>query len=165
MHRIPASLLLVLCVAVGCATPAPSTPVETAPQVGPTIGPFVRPSTPTPAPSATAGATASLPEPGSPLPSVRPSMPEGFPVPDGAEPALIEPDDQTTIGHWYVPQYGYDLYNFYVDQLPRAGYPIEGVYPGETVAIIRFDAGDQILQVYMTGSREETDLVLRTDVP
>ena len=57
------------------------------------------------------------------------------------------------------------MFSFYTDELPRAGYPIEGLYPGEGVGIIRFDEGSQILQVYLTGDLEQTDLILRTDVP
>jgi hypothetical protein len=99
-----------------------------------------------------------------PIASERPSMPPGFPLPDGAQPALLD-EDPTVIGHWFVPTLGFDVYNFYVDELPRAGYPIVGLYPGDIGAIIRFDGGSQILQVMMTGEDNETDLTLRTDVP
>jgi hypothetical protein len=92
-------------------------------------------------------------------------MPSRFPVPDGAEEALVDPTDATLIGHWFVPVGGYEVFSFYTDELPRAGYPIEGLYPGEGVGIIRFDEGSQILQVYLTGDLEQTDLILRTDVP
>lgn len=112
--------------------------------------PFVRPSPPSSS---------------DPLAGQRPPMPSGFPVPQGAEPALLDPDDPTMIGHWFVPTMGYNVYNFYVDALPGAGFPIEGLYPGDIVAIIRFHEASQILQVHLAGDLEQTDLILRTDVP
>ena len=116
----------------------------------PTGTPFVRPSPPSSS---------------DPLAGERPPMPAGFPVPQGAEPALLDPDDPTMIGHWFVPTMGYNVYNFYVDELPGAGFPIEGRYPGDNAAIIRFHEASQILQVYLSGDLEQTDLILRTDVP
>lgn len=138
-------------------------------------------ATPTPAPTATPNATISPPlvqdPPGTPfvrpspasssdpIAGLRPPMPPGFPLPVGAEPALLDPDDPTMIGHWFVPTMGYNVYNFYVDALPAAGFPIEGQYPGDIAAIIRFHEASQILQVYLSGDLEQTDLILRTDVP
>lgn len=146
--RAASSITLIGALAA-CATDPPPSPVPP-PLVVSTASPFRMP--PTPAPS-------------DPLVGVRPPMPERFPLPEGAEPALVDPDDPTIIGHWYVPLHGSEVYNFYGDELPRAGYPIEGLYPGGGVALIRFDEGSQILQVMMLGDLIQTDLYLQTDVP
>jgi hypothetical protein len=116
-------------------------------------------------PSFTPTTPAPTPAPSDPLAGERPDLPERFPLPEGAEPALLDPADPTIIGRWYVPSPGFDVYNFYVEELPRAGYPIEGLYPGDAGAIIRFHEGEQIVQVYMQGDLDGTDLVLRADVP
>lgn len=138
---------------IACSAPelVERTPVMSPPLLQDPPGtPFVRPSSPASS---------------DPIASQRPPMPSRFPVPERAEPALLDPADPTIIGHWFVPTRGYDIYNFYRDALPRAGYPIEGLYPGDIAAIIRFDEGSQILQVYLSGDLEQTDLILRTDVP
>lgn len=145
--------IMVLLALIACSAPdiVERTPVITPPLLQDPPGtPFVRPSPPASS---------------DPIASQRPPMPSRFPVPELAEAALVDPDDPTMIGHWFVPTGGYDIYNFYRDELPRAGYPIEGLYPGDIVAIIRFDEGSQILQVYLTGDLEQTDLILRTDLP
>jgi hypothetical protein len=84
---------------------------------------------------------------------------------DQARPALLDPTDPTVIARWYVPLGTYDVFAFYQDRLPGADFPIEGVYPGEGVGIIRVHDGARLLQVSLTGDLDETDLVLRTDQP
>lgn len=127
-------------------TPTPRDPLRE----GPSSTPFVPP----PSPAAT-----------DPIADERPPIPSGFPVMDEAEPALLDPAQPSMIAHWFVPLGSYDVFAFYSDELPRAGFPIEGLYPGEGVGIIRFHAGSQILQVLLTGDLEQTDLILRTDLP
>lgn len=163
-----ALLALVACAAPGPATPSPiAVPLPSLSASQATQAPPSATVSPpqVPGPSGTPFARPSPPSSSDPLAGQRPPMPAGFPIPQGAEPALLEPDDPTMIGHWYVPTMGFDIYNFYVDALPRAGFPIEGLYPGDSVAIIRFHEASQILQVYLTGDLEQTDLILRTDVP
>ncbi|MEO8510774.1 MAG: hypothetical protein ABI534_05980 [Chloroflexota bacterium] len=153
-------LALGACAAPEAVVPTPTSTATLTPTAIPAISPpllqdppgtpFVRPSPP----------SAS-----DPIAAQRLPMPSGFPIPPGAEPALLAPDDPTMIGHWFVPTMGFNVYNFYVDALPRAGFAIEGLYPGDIGAIIRFHEASQILQVYLTGDLEQTDLILRTDVP
>jgi len=51
-------------------------------------------------------------------------------------------DDAGLIGLWESDQTGSAAYDFYVEALPAAGYPIVGLYPGGAVALIRFRAPD-----------------------
>ena len=107
------------------------------------------------------------PEPAAsdPIGPARATPPPGFPIMDDAEAALLDPDDPGMMGHWYVPLAGHEVYAFYESGLPLAGFRVIGLYPGDIGAIIRFDDGTRILQVYMTGDLEQTDLILRTDQP
>jgi hypothetical protein len=47
-------------------------------------------------------------------------------------------DDVGLIGVWESDQAGSAAYDFYLEALPAAGYPIIGRYPGSEVAVIRF---------------------------
>lgn len=106
-----------------------------------------------------------MPAASDPIGPARATLPPGFPMMDEAEPAQLDPDDPGMIGHWYVPLAGHEVYAFYESALPLAGFQVIGLYPGDIGAIIRFDDGTRILQVYMTGDLEQTDLILRTDQP
>ena len=70
--------------------------------------------------------------------AVRRPLPAGFPVMPGAVPVPMPRDDPGLIGLWESDQAGSAAYDFYVDALPAAGYPIVGLYPGGEVALIRF---------------------------
>ena len=91
--------------------------------------------------SAAAGGTQSSP-------AVRPTapnrvpLPTGFPVPPDATPLSLPDDDSGLIGRWGTDQFGATAYDFYLDALPDAGYPILGQYPGDSVGVIRFRAPD-----------------------
>lgn len=66
-------------------------------------------------------------------------LPVGFPVLPGAVQEQLQPIDELgTIARWSSDQVGPVAYDFYVDALPAAGYPITGLYPGGAVAIIAF---------------------------
>ena len=167
-----------LCVVVAalltaCSTPSPngepSSPVtgRSSPIAAPTAADTGSPaaSQQDPLPPRPPFVVPPTPGPSDPLAAQRPPMPAGFPVMDEARPALLDPTDATVIARWYVPLGTYDVFAFYQDRLPAADFPIEGVYPGEGVGIIRFHDGARLLQVSLTGDLDETDLVLRTDQP
>jgi hypothetical protein len=65
-------------------------------------------------------------------------LPDGFPVMPRAVPMPLPQEDPGLIGLWESDQVGSAVYDFYVDALPAAGYPIVGLYPGGGVALIRF---------------------------
>ena len=134
-----------------CGVPMPS-PASVPP-------PTVREPTFTPATISPARSSASAPRtPG-------PRMPDRFPLPDGAVPSPLDVNDASMIGRWQVPSSGYTVYHFYEAELPRAGYPVAGLYPGDAGAIIRFESDGDTLQVYLVGDLQSTDLVLRRDTP
>ncbi len=98
---------------------------------------------------------------------VRPSLPPGFPAFPGALPAPVADDDPDLIAAWTSDQLGSAAYDFYVDALPAAGYPIEGLYPGGDFAIIRFRlAAGAIWQIVIGGLvGDPTTIEVRLDRP
>jgi hypothetical protein len=81
------------------------------------------------------------------------------------DPPKIDPG---LITSWTTTTSGPRVYRFYVSALPPAGYPIEGLYPGGAVAIIRCRAaGGAIWQVVITGDPVGvgTRIELRLDRP
>lgn len=119
----------------------------------------------------------SPPDSGSPRGSGAPSMeasatasstvPSGFPVLPGAAPVQVPPEDPGLIGLWESDQPGSAAYDFYVDALPEAGYPIVGLYPGGAFAIIRFRApAGGVWQIVVRGTPEgRVAIELRIDRP
>jgi hypothetical protein len=66
-------------------------------------------------------------------------------------------DDPGLIALWESDEMGSAAYDFYVDALPAAGYPIVGSYPGGAVALIRFRVPDgQVWQVVARGMADGT---------
>lgn len=99
---------------------------------------------PTIAPTVSASAAMpSAPSTQSPgaLPSV-PDLPAGMPVMSDAEPADALPADPGLIARWTVDAIGPDVYAFYLDALPTAGFAIQDEFPGGNVAVIRFSTPD-----------------------
>jgi len=94
-------------------------------------------------------------------------VPSGFPVLPGAVPVQMPRDDAGLIGLWRSDQPGSAAYDFYVNALPAAGYPIEGLYPGGEFAIIRFQAPTgAIWQILVRGTPEgRMAIELRLDRP
>ena len=106
-------------------------------------------------PSTEASATATSP------------VPSGFPVLPGAVAVRMPGDDPGLLGLWESDQQGSAPYDFYVEALPAAGYPIVGLYPGGAFAIIRFraPAGD-VWQILVRGTPEgRVAIELRLDRP
>lgn len=88
---------------------------------------------------------------------VRTPLPSGFPVVPGAAPVPPPVDDAGLIALWESDRAGSAAYDFYVDQLPAAGYPIVGLYPGGAVALIRFRVPDgQVWQMVARGTADGT---------
>jgi len=100
-------------------------------------------------------------------PASRPDLPADFPTFPGARSALLPDDDPGLIAAWTTDQLGYAAYDFYVDGLPAAGYPIEGLYPGGEFAIIRFrGTGGAVWQVVVHGLiAEPVRIEVRLDRP
>ena len=98
---------------------------------------------------------------------VRTPLPSGFPVLPGAIPVPPPDDDPGLIAVWESDQAGSAAYDFYVDALPAAGYPIVGLYPGGAVALIRFRVPDgQVWQMVAHGMTDRTVAIeVRLDRP
>ena len=71
-----------------------------------------------------------------------PEVPAGLPVMPGAQVVDAQPLDPGHIARWMVDAIGPDVYAFYLDALPAAGYVIKERFPGGNVAIIRFSTPD-----------------------
>jgi hypothetical protein len=99
--------------------------------------------------------------------TARSAVPSGFPVLPGAAPVAMAGDDPGLLGLWESDQPGSAPYDFYVQTLPAAGYPIIGLYPGGAFAIIRFQApaGD-VWQIVVRGTPDaRVAIELRLDRP
>lgn len=112
-------LVLLATVLAGCAGPAATATGPASPS-------------PTPAP---VESLASFPSAAATLPP----MPAGFPVhPDMVE---VEPE-AGFIAAWTHEAPPPDVYSYYVEELPAAGFVIDLDGPGGAVAVIRFHAPD-----------------------
>lgn len=95
--------------------------------------------------------------PGSPLAAV----PDGFPVGPGAEP-VTPPADMNLLARWTTDENGADVYDFYVEALPLAGFLIEQLVPGGAAAVISFSTPDgEVFDVALTASDGGTQIDLR----
>lgn len=83
--------------------------------------------------SATAAPTAIVSPAATRLP-----LPADFPVLPGVTEVALPADDLGVIARWTTDQVGATAYDFYSAALPAAGYLVEGRYPGDIGAIIRF---------------------------
>jgi hypothetical protein len=119
----------------------------------------------TSSPSSSAASSVSSAESRSAV--VRTPLPSGFPVLPGAAPDPLPDDDPGLIGVWQTDQVGSAAYDFYVDALPAAGYPIVGLYPGGEVALIRFRVPDgEVWQMVARGKGDGTVAIeVRLDRP
>lgn len=79
-----------------------------------------------------------------------PAMPDGFPVHDSMERVGTPPGATAAWTSGAIPP---DVYDYYLDALPDAGFEIDLEAPGGTVAILRFHASDGTrYQLDMNGS-------------
>ena len=100
-------------------------------------------------------------------PVVRRELPSGFPVIDGAMRLSLPDDDAGLIARWTTDVVGTPAYDFYVERLPAEGYPIEGLYPGDAFAVIRFmGPNGEVWQLIMqTADLVTTRIEVRLDRP
>lgn len=96
-----------------------------------------------------------------PSPSVaapqRVPLPAGFPVPTGASPVALPNDDPGLIGLWTMDAGGSAAYDFFLQALPAAGFPISGAYAGDTVAQFFFTIpGGATLQIDLSSAPDQT---------
>jgi len=142
---VKARLALVAIVVGGCSVAGTgSPPADTSPQ---TSSPFLSSD-----PSGSA--------------AVRRPLPSGFPVMPGAAPVPMPRDDPGLIALWESDQAGSVPYDFYVQALPAAGFPIVGLYPGGEVALIRFRVEGEVWQMVAHGTAEGRVVIeIRLDRP
>ncbi|HET6746002.1 MAG TPA: VOC family protein [Candidatus Limnocylindria bacterium] len=130
-------IVTITSVMAACGSPGPSAP---APQVSAT-------------PSALA-TSASSEGPSS-------AVPDGFPVIAGAG-SVTFPADRNLLARWLTDANGAQVYDFYVEALPPAGFEIEQVAPGGAAAVIGFRAPDgRLLEIALTASDGGTQIDLR----
>lgn len=125
----PAALIAVLSAALlaGCAGPAAT---DSAPTASPALPSDQAVSPPGQRPSAPPSELSDTP---------MPSMPAAFPV----HPAMEgRPPEAGDIASWTTGAPPSEIYDFYVAQLPTAGFVIDLAGPGGEVAVIRFHSPD-----------------------
>jgi hypothetical protein len=111
-------------------------------------------ATATLAPTDSAGAAATPPA----------AVPDGFPVFPGSE--SVPPADPGLVARWIAEAEGAEVYDFYVQALPAAGFAIEQRFPGGAAAVIRFSVPDGLqLDVSLTTSGSGTQVDLRLPDP
>jgi hypothetical protein len=118
--------------------------------------------------TAPAAPSATRPPTALPVASTIRALPSDFPVMPGSMTAEPPSSDAGLIASWTTAANGPRIYDFYVSALPAVGYPIEGLYPGGSVAIIRCRAPDGgIWQVVITAGATDgaTHIELRLDRP
>jgi hypothetical protein len=129
---------------------------STTPSSSPSSSPFASAATPS-----TAAASGS----DSPVSSQRPSPPAGFPVFPGASEAPVPADAVGVAARWSTGTLGSGAYDFYQNELPKAGYRILGLFPGGGGAVIRFAADDVDWQVEIIQVSDRMQISLQTDRP
>jgi hypothetical protein len=106
----------------------------------------------------TAGSTASATPVASPLATV----PAGFPIKSGSEAVEPLPDEPRLVARWTSDANGAQVYDFFVEALPAAGFQIDQLAPGGDAAIITFSApGGAQFSVSLTAEGAGTRIDLR----
>jgi hypothetical protein len=114
-----------------------------------------------PAGSASATDAAPTMEPGT-----RPTLPAGFPVPAGAVAQDPLNDDPAVVVRWTLATVGSGAYDYYLEALPAAGYPIVGRYPADVAALLRFEvAPGMIWQLLVEHVGGGTRVTVQLDRP
>jgi hypothetical protein len=151
-----AALLLLALAAIGCGLPS---------EGGTSSGAAPSPITTHPSHSTTA-TDAANPSEFVPTPSeIASTLPAGFPVMPDADPSHL-PNDASVVARWMVPVVGSAAYDFYVKELPAAGFTIVGTYPSERAALIRFrDPRGRIWQLLVELVGDRTQVTVQTDRP
>jgi hypothetical protein len=109
----------------------------------------------TPAASGAPSSSASAATPTATPLATLPAVPDGLPVMPGAvavDPPSTEP---AVIARWLADAIGPDVYAFYLEALPAAGFAIQERFPGGNVAVIRFGTPDgQTLDLALVGEND-----------
>jgi hypothetical protein len=122
------------------------------------------------APSSLAGASTPSPTPShtqSFTPASRPgatesAAPSGFPVMPGSDAVAPLPEDPTLVARWTTAANGAQVYDFFVDALPDAGFEIDQLAPGGEAAIIRLTSpGALQLELSLAADGDGTRIDLR----
>jgi len=93
------------------------------------------------------------------------TLPPGFPVMPNADPSRL-PNDASVVARWTVPGVGSAAYDFYAEELPKAGFTIVGTYPSERAALMRFrDPRGRIWQLLAELVGDRTQVTVQTDRP
>ena len=146
-RSVAGTFALLIAIAAASCVPAATTEPSSTPLAGRSAG--TQAASPTESPSA--------------LPSL-PELPAGLPVMPGAQTVNAQPSDPGHIARWMVDAIGPDVYAFYLDALPAAGFVIEGRFPGGNVAVIRFSTANGTtldLALIGEGDGERTRIDLR----
>jgi len=150
------ALLLLVLATLGCGLPK-----EAGRSSGAAPSPIItRPSGSTPVTNAV-----SPSEVGRTPSELASTLPGGFPVMPEADPSRL-PDDASVVARWTVPMVGSAAYDFYMKELPEAGFTIVGTYPSERAALIRFrDPRGRIWQLLAELVGDRTQVTVQTDRP
>jgi hypothetical protein len=112
------------------------------------------------APATASATTTAIPSPGgSPLATV----PTGLPVMPGSEPVAPLPNDPQLLARWTSAADGAQVYDFFVEALPDAGFQVDQLAPGGEAAIITFSTPDRsqlVLSLTARGAGTRIDLRL-----
>jgi hypothetical protein len=93
-----------------------------------------------------------------------PPVPDGFPLIYGMQP--VTSDDPSVIAAWRTDADGAEVYAFYEDELPAAGFQVDLAGPGGGVAIFRFGPPEgERLQMDMYAEGHGTLVELRLPHP
>lgn len=110
---------------------------------GATVPPPASPGGASPADASPTVAPASAGPAASPAAPRLPSALDGFPVHPEAVSDAGAVDPPAVVAAWVIPHVAPpEVYQFYLDELPAAGFTIEGAFPGGEAAIVRFTAPD-----------------------
>ena len=91
-----------------------------------------------------------------------PGLPAGFPLMPGMVADDPLPNEPGLIGRWTTESNGAEVYAFLKDALPAAGYRVDLLGPGDTVAVVRFTPpGGQQLQIDLGQAGAGTFMELR----
>jgi hypothetical protein len=88
-------------------------------------------------------------------------VPADFPIMPGSEAVVSLPDEPGLLGRWTSTANGAKVYAFFVEALPAAGYRIDELLPGGSVAVIRFSSASGVrldLQLTAAGDGTRIDL-------
>ena len=93
--------------------------------------------------------------------SISATVPAGFPLMPGSEAVLPLPDDPQLVARWTTTASGAQVYAFYVEALPAAGYQIDQLPGGEAAIILVSPPAGPPMEVSLTAHGDGTRIDLR----